>query len=259
MPGFLEIALLQRLPLDPGTRYATRTLSLYLISITGLVLGFKAIGIGWSSLQWLAAALTVGLGFGLQEIFANFVSGLILLVERPIRVGDTVTVGTISGVVSRIRMRATTITDWSRKELIVPNKSFITGELINWSLSDPILRLDFPVGIAYGSNTALAHRVMLEACTAHPQVLPQPEPTVFFTAFGDNALNFEVRVFVSESNNTARTRIIHDLHLAIDQACRLHNINIAFPQRDLHLKTAEAVLRVTHVPPPPVEPTPPDP
>lgn len=247
LPGFLEIALLQRLPMDPGTRYAVKALVLYGIVGAGLLYSCGAIGMSWSSVQWLVAALTVGLGFGLQEIFANFVSGIIILLERPIRVGDTVTVGSVSGVVSRIRMRATTITDWTRKELVVPNKNFITGELINWSLSDPILRLEFPVGIAYGSNTVLAHKIMLETAKAHPLVLEQPEPTVFFTGFGDNSLNFEIRVFVAETTNTARTRIIHDLHMAIDQACRKEKVEIAFPQRDLHLRSAPAVIRVEHI------------
>ena len=237
MPGFLEIALLQRLPVDRGTRYAIRTLVLYAIVSLGIALAFNAIGIGWSSVQWLVAALTVGLGFGLQEIFGNFVSGLIILLERPIRVGDTVTVGSISGVVTQIRMRATTITDWNRKELVVPNKSFITGELINWSLSDPILRMDFSVGIAYGSDTTLAQQTMLKVCKEHPMVLDQPEPTVFFTGFGDNTLNFDARVFVTETNNTARTRVVHDLHMAVDAAFREHGICIAFPQRDIHLDT----------------------
>lgn len=237
LPGFLEIAILQRLPVDQGSRYATRTLTLYAIVSIGIALAFNAIGIGWSSVQWLVAALTVGLGFGLQEIFGNFVSGLIILLERPIRVGDTVTVGSISGVVTEIRMRATTILDWNRKELVVPNKSFITGELINWSLSDPILRMDFSVGVAYGSDTTLAHQTMLEVCRSHPMVLDQPEPTVFFNNFGDNSLNFDVRVFVRETNNTARTRITHDLHMAIDEAFRKHDICIAFPQRDVHLDT----------------------
>ena len=244
MPGFLEIAVLQRLPLDTGVRYATRTLVMYAIVTVGVIIAFNAIGVGWSSVQWLVAALTVGLGFGLQEIFANFVSGIIILIERPIRVGDTVTVAGTSGVVTRIRMRATTITDWSRRELLVPNRSFITGELINWSLSDPILRLEFPIGIAYGSDTTLAHKTMLEVCRSHPMVLSQPESNVFFVGFGDNSLNFDARVFVSEPTNTGRSRILHDLHMAIDKACREKNITIAFPQRDLHLKTADAVLRV---------------
>ncbi|QDU65154.1 mechanosensitive ion channel domain-containing protein [Engelhardtia mirabilis] len=243
-PSFLEIAVLQQLPLDAGARYASRTLSLYAIVATGTVLAFNAIGVGWSSVQWLVAALSLGLGFGLQEIFANFVSGLIILLERPVRVGDTVTVSNVTGIVSRIRMRATTITDWQRRELVVPNRNFITGELINWSLSDPILRLDFVVGIAYGSDTELAHRTMTEVARAHPLVLDQPEANVFFVGFGDSTLNFQVRVFVNEPTNVGRTRIMHDLHMAIDRACREHEIEIAFPQRDVHLRLSDGVLRV---------------
>ena len=246
MPGFLEIFVLQKLPVDQGTRYAIRTLSLYIIVTSGTLLALQTIGMSWGSVQWLVAALTVGLGFGLQEIFGNFVSGLIILLERPIRVGDTVTVGSISGVVTQIRMRATTITDWNRKELVVPNKSFITGELVNWSLSDPLLRLDFIVGIAYGSDTTLAHQTMTNVCKDHPLVLNQPESTVFFVGFGESSLNFEARVFVKETTNTARTRIVHDLHLAIDKAFREKNISISFPQRDVHLDTQgplEVVLK----------------
>ena len=112
----MEIVILQRLPLDAGARYAASTVSRYLIVVTGFLLGFRAVGIGWSSVQWLIAAMTVGLGFGLQEIFANFVSGIILLFERPIRVGDTVTIGDITGTVTRIQIRATTILDWDNKD-----------------------------------------------------------------------------------------------------------------------------------------------
>ena len=129
-------------------------------SLAGLALAFDAIGIGWSSIQWLVAAIGVGLGFGLQEIFANFISGLIILFERPIRVGDVVSVGDVSGTVSRIRTRATWITAFDRKELLVPNKEFVTGQLINWTLSDAVLRLSIPVGIAYGSDTNRAIEVL---------------------------------------------------------------------------------------------------
>ncbi len=248
MPGFLEMTFLQRLGIDSGTRYATRTLCLYLIVIVGVVVTFNSLGIGWSSIQWLVAALTVGLGFGLQEIFANFVSGLIILLERPIRVGDTVTLGENNGVVTRIRMRATTILDWNLKEIIIPNKNFITGELINWTLSEPTVRLDFLVGIAYGSDTRFAQKLMLDACRAHEGVLDHPEPNVFFVGFGESSLDFEVRVFVTDMTNAGRTAIIHDLHMAIDDKFREHGIVIAFPQRDLHLKSAEAVFDVVKAP-----------
>ena len=167
-PGLLEMVMLQRLPLTPGVRFAITTMLKYFVTILGFVIAFNAIGIGWKKVQWLAAAITVGLGFGLQEIFANFVSGIIILFERPIRVGDTVTVGDTTGTVTRIRIRATTITDWDRKELIVPNKEFITSRLVNWTLSDTILRVVLKVGIAYGGDTDLAREAAAGAGADSP-------------------------------------------------------------------------------------------
>ncbi|MGD8649787.1 MAG: mechanosensitive ion channel, partial [Desulfobacterales bacterium] len=188
LPGLLEITLLNRIPMDPGARYAFIRISRYAITAIGIVLAINTIGLQWAKLQWLIAALGVGLGFGLQEIVANFICGLIVLFERPFRVGDTVTVGETSGTVSRIRIRATTITDWDRRELIVPNKEFITGKLINWSLSDPVLRIKIPVEIAYGSDTDLAEALLLNAARENPMVLEEPAPSAIFTGFGDNSL-----------------------------------------------------------------------
>ena len=153
--------------------------------------------------------------------------------ERPFRVGDTVTVGETSGTVSRIRIRATTITDWDRRELIVPNKEFITGKLINWSLSDPILRIKIPVGIAYGSDTDLAEKLLLNAVRENPLVLKEPEPTVFFVGFGDNSLNFEIRAFINNINNWYP--VVHELNRQINREFKKAGITISFPQRDVHL------------------------
>ncbi len=235
VPGLMEIVILQRLPLDAGARYAASTLSRYLIVVSGFLLGFRAIGIGWSSVQWLVAAMTVGLGFGLQEIFANFVSGVILLFERPIRVGDTVTIGSITGTVTRIKIRATTILDWDNKELIVPNREFVTGHLVNWTLSNPTLRVVINVGVAYGSDTRLATRLLYRVANENAQVLEDPEPVVVLTAFADNSLNFELRLYVNGLMNYRRLK--HELHLTIDDLFRQHGIEIAFPQRDLHLRS----------------------
>ena len=234
IPGLLEIAVLQHLPFTPSGRYAITTITRYILVIIGLSMTFSAIGIGWSKIQWLAAAITVGLGFGLQEIFANFVSGLIILFERQIRVGDTVTVGNISGTVSRIQMRATTITDWDRKELIIPNKEFVTGQVINWSLSDTVLRILIPVGIAYGSDTKLAYKELLAAALAHQNVLDDPGPSVRFVAFGESSLDFELRVYIPHPDLFLETK--HELHMDIDQRFREANIEIAFPQRDVHIR-----------------------
>jgi potassium efflux system protein len=235
VPGLLQISILQRLPLDAGSRYAISTLTRYLLVIVGIVVVFGSIGIGWGQVQWMAAAVTVGLGFGLQEIFANFVSGIILLMERPIRVGDTVTVGGVTGTVMRIRMRATTIEDWDRKELVVPNKEFITNQLVNWTLGDSILRVIVKVGIAYGSDTVKATKLLYEVAAGNPKVLDDPAPRVVFQEFGDSSLNFELRFFVG---NPETVRVIpHEMNMAIDAAFRAAGIEIAFPQRDIHIRS----------------------
>jgi potassium efflux system protein len=181
----------------------------------------------------------VGLGFGLQEIVANFICGLIVLFEQPYRVGDIVTVGDINGTVTRIQIRATTITDWDRRELIVPNKEFITGKLINWSLSDPITRIVLPVGVVYGSDTVLTEELLLKVARENTRVLDKPEPSALFLGFGDNSLNFELRVFIH--NALGRFEVMDRLHHAIDREFRKAGIAIAFPQRDVHLDTAEVL------------------
>jgi potassium efflux system protein len=237
VPGLLEIIVLRRLPLDRGVRFAITTLFRYTLAVIGMVLAFGKIGIGWSKVQWLIAAMTVGLGFGLQEIFANFVSGLIILFEQPIRVDDVVTIGEVTGKVTKIRIRATTIRRWDQRELIVPNKEFITGHLINWTLSDNVLRREFLVGIAYGSDTAKAERILYEVAKANPLVLKDPEPMVIFKAFGDNSLEFELRVYISGIDNYVP--VWHSINCAIDQEFRKAGIEIAFPQRDIHIRSVK--------------------
>ncbi|MGB3050863.1 MAG: mechanosensitive ion channel domain-containing protein [Polyangiales bacterium] len=240
VPGLLEATLFRGL--GHGVRYAYSTIAKYAVVLVGLALAFDAIGIGWSSIQWLVAAIGVGLGFGLQEIFANFISGLIILFERPIRVGDVVTVGEVSGTVSRIRTRATWITAFDRKELLVPNKEFVTGRLINWSLSDAVLRLSISVGIAYGSDTIRAIEVLEQVARESRRVLREPRPQVLFVAFGDSSLSFELRVFVRSAEQLFAAR--HDLHMGIDTAFREAGIEIAFPQRDLHLRSLPAEMKL---------------
>ena len=239
LPGILQLLFLNRLPLDAGARYAVQTLLRYAIVVIGILITFSALGLRWSSIQWLVAALGVGLGFGLQEIVANFVCGLIILFERPFRVGDVVTIGDQTGKVTRIQIRATTVVDWDRRELIVPNKEFITGQLINWSLSDPITRVVVPVGVAYGSDTRRTEELLLKVARENVTVLSQPEPSALFLGFGDNSLNFELRAFVRGIHN--RLPVTHQLHLAIDREFQKAGINIAFPQRDVHLDTTRPV------------------
>jgi potassium efflux system protein len=177
--------------------------------------------------------LSVGLGFGLQEIVANFVCGLIVLFERPFRIGDTVTIGDISGTVTRIRIRATTVIDFDRKELIVPNKEFIVGRLVNWSLSDNRIRIRIPVGIAYGSDTKLATELLVQAARKNPHVLHKPAAEAVFKGFGDNSLDFELRVYINGIENW--WSMLHELNISIDNAFKEAGVTIAFPQRDVHL------------------------
>lgn len=235
IPGLMEITLLDRLPLDAATRYAVRMVARYSIVVVGVVSAFAVIGIGWAKVQWLAAGLTVGLGFGLQEIFANFVSGLIILFERPVRIGDVVTISDVTGTVSRIHIRATTITDWDRKEYIVPNKEFVTGRLLNWTLSDQTNRIVIDVGVAYGSDTDTARRLLKEAAQEHPEVMEDPGPVATFEGFGDSTLDLRLRCYIPNLDNRLMT--ITALHEAIDQKFKTAKLEIPFPQRDLHIKT----------------------
>jgi len=234
IPGMLEVFLLRRLKFAKGHSYAAVTLFQYLVIILGITVACSYLGITWDKVQWLAAALTVGLGFGLQEIFANFVAGIIILFEQPMRINDMVTVGDTTGRVTQIRIRATTITDFNNRELIVPNKDFITGNLVNWSLSNPVLRFDIPVGVAYKENPAQVERILVECAKAHEDVLSDPEPVAIFKELGDSSLNFELRFHTS---NLDRFPLVKsEVLTSIFERLRLEEIEIPFPQRDLHIK-----------------------
>ncbi|MGK9173969.1 mechanosensitive channel MscK [Yokenella regensburgei] len=234
LPGLLEVLVLSRLNMRQGASYAITTILNYIIIGAGAMTVFGSLGVSWDKLQWLAAALSVGLGFGLQEIFGNFVSGLIILFERPVRIGDTVTIGTFSGSVSKIRIRATTITDFDRKEVIIPNKAFVTERLINWSLSDTITRVVIRLGVAYGSDLDKVKAILLQAAMEHPKVMHDPEPSVFFTTFGPSTLDHELRLYVRELRDRSYT--VDELNRTIDRLCRENNINIAFNQLEVHLR-----------------------
>jgi potassium efflux system protein len=208
----------------------------YAIVIGGSVAGLGLLGLRWSQLQWMAAALTVGLGFGLQEIFANFVSGLILLFERPFRVGDIVTVGDLSGRVTRIRTRATTILDFDNKEIVIPNKAFITGDLVNWTLSDTTTRLTIKVGADYDADPALVRRMLMQAAAEDSRILKDPAPTCWLLNFGDSSLDFELRVFVGTIGD--RLEVQNALHIRILELFAENRIVITYPQIDVHLRGA---------------------
>ncbi|WP_409076890.1 mechanosensitive channel MscK [Proteus vulgaris] len=244
LPGLLEVLILSRIKLQQGASYAITTILTYVIIAIGTIVSLGILGVAWEKLQWLAAALTVGLGFGLQEIFANFVSGLIILFERPVRIGDTVTIGTYSGTVSRIRIRATTVTDFDRKEVIIPNKAFVTERLINWTLSDTVTRIIIQVGVAYGSDLDKVKEILMKAAKDNVRVMTEPEPVVLFTEFGASTLNHDLRFYVRTLGD--RSIAIDEVNRAIDKLCNENDINIAFNQLDvyLHNKQGDEVQEV---------------
>lgn len=240
LPGLMEIALLQHLPLTGAARYAISTLSRYAIFILGIVASSSVLGLRWSSIQWLVAALGVGLGFGLQEIFANFVSGIILLFEQPIRVGDVVTLDGVTGSVSKIRMRATTLVNWDRQELIIPNKDLITGKLLNWTLSDTTNRVQIRVGLVHGSDTDEACRILRKIIDAHSNIMKDPAPTVVFDNIGESSLNITIRAFLA--NLDVRLDTLHELHTQIYRGLTEAGLEFALPQRDLHIRSLPAQI-----------------
>ena len=216
--ALLDLVLLQRIEIQGDATYAIKVVARYALAAAGVMLASNILGIAWSDVQWLVAALGVGLGFGLQEIFANFVSGLIILAERPIRIGDVVTVGDASGTVSRIRARATMLVDFDNKEVLIPNKSFITDRVINWTLSNQTTGLLLKISVPTGTDMALAQRVILEVVQRNPDVLREPAPSVYFAGFGTSSLDFEIRAFVDSFDK--RLRVQHEINLAVDRALR---------------------------------------
>ena len=234
LPGFLEMAVFSQLKLERGTGYAITTTLRYAIILVGVILTAQGLGLEWSQVQWLAAAVTLGIGFGLQEIFANFVSGLILLVERPVRIGDVVTVGDVSGVVTRIQIRATTIRDWDNRELVLPNKELITGRFVNWTLSDSVTRLVCSVGISYDSDVRRAEALLLNLARRHPAVMTDPAPSVVFDGLGESTLNLSLRVHVAKIEQRGTT--LFELNAGILEEFKKAGIEIAYPQRDLNVR-----------------------
>jgi len=241
LPALVELVLRSRLDVSAGTRYTVSTLLNYIILGVGILVALSKLGLDWSKLQWLVAALGVGIGFGLQEIVANFICGLIILFERPISVGDIITVGDQDGVVTRIRIRATTIRDWNNKELLIPNKEIITGRLLNWSLTDTRLRVSLPVGVAYGSDAALALKILAETVADDERVLKDPAPSIIFSDFGESSLNMVCRFYIDTYDNMWPVKTA--LHLEIYRRFEEAGIVISFPQRDVHLDS-EKPLRI---------------
>ena len=227
---------LSRTKLQPSLQFGLSRIIGYTLIAGGFYVAFQLVGVDLSSLAIIAASLGVGIGFGLQNIINNLVSGIIILAERPISIGDRIEVAAVAGRVTKIQLRSTTVVTNDNITMIVPNADFISNTVTNWSHGDPKVRIRVPVGVAYGSDLKLLQRLLLEAAAEHPKALRDPSPVVLFTEFGDSSLNFELGVWTEEMTATP-IHFTSEMNFIIDQKLRENDIEIPFPQRDLHIRS----------------------
>jgi small-conductance mechanosensitive channel len=209
----------------------------YALIVTGFLLALLALGFELTKLTIILSALGVGIGFGLQSVVNNFVCGLIMLFERPVRVGDYIEIGGRWAEIKDIGLRSTVVRTFDSADIVVPNSNLISNEVTNWTLSDRTVRLIIRVGVAYGSDVSLVTETLMECAMASSQVLRMPEPVVLFRDFGESSLDFELRVWISNADQ--RLQVESDLRHDIDRRFREAAIVIAFPQRDLHVRSVE--------------------
>jgi small-conductance mechanosensitive channel len=226
--------------LNRGAQEAIAVIVQYTLIFIGTLVLLQIWGLDLSSLTILASALSIGLGIGLQNIAKNFGSGLILVFERPIQVGDFIEVGDLNGTVERIGARSTEIRTLDRVSIIVPNSRFLDSEVINWSHGNPISRLHLPLGVAYGSDPQQVRTVLIEAASAHPKVLASPAPSLLFKGFGDSSLDFELLIWTAEPDKQFLLK--SDLYFLIYEVLNQNQIEIPFPQRDLHLRSGKVEI-----------------
>jgi small-conductance mechanosensitive channel len=238
---FFRTYLLDRLTMTEGHKYALETAAEYVIIIAGLAVGLQSAGIDLSSLALVGGALGIGVGFGLQSIVSNFVSGLVLLFEGPVKVGDRVQVADLNGDVVKIGARSTWVRTNENIIVVMPNSEFITKPVVNWTATDRQVRFSLPVGVSYDCDPEEVRAVLLGVAGENPDILPIPAPDVVFVGFGDSSLNFELRVWTVVQVQTPSI-LKSDLYFAVFRAFKEHGIEIPFPQRDLHLRTAPALL-----------------
>jgi small-conductance mechanosensitive channel len=238
---FFTVAIFPRMPDDPGIRFAVVTLCRYLVLAVGLLAGLSAIHLGLERIGVVLAALGVGLGFGLQEIVSNFVSGIILLLERPIRVGDIVTVADMTGKVDQINIRATTIINGDNQSMIIPNRQFITGNLINWTHKDKIMRVSIKVNVALGTEADKVTDLLLSIAHADPDVLNNPVPSALLDSIGDASLQFVLNAFVPEPSLMGRVK--HRLYGEIQRRFEALEIVIPLPMQELRIHAMNAAAR----------------
>ena len=234
--------LLQKADIDTGSRYALGAIVFYIVLALGVFIVLDTIGLKISSLAFLGGLIGIGIGFGLQNIASNFISGIILLFERPVRVGDVVIVNGNMGVVEEINIRKTNVRTFKNVRLYVPNSEFINGTVENWSSEDETLRVDIPVGVSYGDDPKKVTQILLDLSRAHPDILEDPAPDVKFVDFGDSSLDFSLRVWIASATHVLS--VPSDLRYQIVEAFRQNDIEIPFPQRDIHVRKGDAKLGV---------------
>ncbi|HPG42150.1 MAG TPA: mechanosensitive ion channel [bacterium] len=244
LAGWITIKILQRLPLREGTRYVFKRSIEYILLIIGVIIAFNSINVDLSGLAVIFGLLSVGIGFGLQNITSNFISGLILLFEQPIKVGDRVTVGDTEGDVTEINIRSTTIRTLNDISYIVPNSEFISSKVINWTYDDTQVRIDIKVGVSYNSDLDLVIQSLKEVALDNSEVLKDPQPDVLFVEFGDSAWNLVLQVWINDPKRHDHIR--SDINCAIVHKFRENNIEIPFPQSDVHLYSARPVQVQSH-------------
>jgi small-conductance mechanosensitive channel len=230
--------LLSKSKIDLGVRVAVGTIIRYIILAIGFIIVLQTVGIDLSAITILAGALGVGIGFGLQNITNNFVSGIVILFERPIKVGDRIEVGNVSGDVIRISMRSTTIVTNDNISIIVPNSEFISSTVINWSHIDRNIRLNFPVGVSYKEDPEKIRKILLEVAYENEGVLKEPTPDVLFDNYGESSLNFNLRLWTREYINRPGV-LKSQIYYEVFKKFKENNIEIPYPQRDLHIKNTE--------------------
>jgi small-conductance mechanosensitive channel len=231
----VTMQVLKRTHMDAGLQYAVARISGYIIIAFGFYLALNVAGVPLNSLAVFAGAIGIGLGFGLQNIIQNFISGLIILTERPIAIGDRVEVGGVAGTVSKIALRSTEIISNDNISTIVPNSNFITNPVTNWSHGDPRVQIRIPFGVAYGTDLEKLKRITREVAEESPDALRDPASRLYFVAFGDSSLNFELGVWTKSMTQSPR-RFISDLNFGLERKLRENQIEIPFPQRDLNLR-----------------------
>lgn len=230
--SWMDRSVLARGRVDAGVRNSVRT-GIGYAGIVAVLIGIAAAGIDLSSLALVAGALSLGIGFGLQNIVSNFVSGLILLAERPFKVGDWIEAGGVSGTVKKISVRATEIETFQRQTVILPNSELINAAVGNWTHKNKLGRVEILVRVAHGSDVRRVHEILLEIARSHPLVLKNPEPFVLFANFGDSSLDFEIRVYLADI--LTQLGVMNDIRFAVIEAFEKEGIRIPFPQRDIHL------------------------